>query len=115
MEAGRVEISDFVADTQDSVVWAGGVVSLPAKTLHVVLYADPKDFSLLDLAAPVEVKGPIVEPRVELGAIEGLGLFEPGGARDADCRAFRLAHAERAAFNRVARSRPGGPPPGEPW
>jgi hypothetical protein len=91
MDAGRVEISEFLADTQDSVVLAGGVVALPTETLHIVLYADPKDFSLLDLSAPVELKGPILRPRIEVGQVDDIGLLEPGDAQDVDCEALRLA------------------------
>jgi hypothetical protein len=49
------------------------------------LEARPKDFSLIDLAAPVIVKGPMDDPEISIGGLDPLPFFELGQASDLDC------------------------------
>jgi hypothetical protein len=82
---GRARITRAVADTSDSVVSARGVVDLASETLDLELRADAKDFSLVDVTAPVRVRGPVLKPRIAIGEIEGLPLFELGDAQAVSC------------------------------
>jgi AsmA family protein len=94
LDSGILQIEKIVADTKDSVVYGTGSISLKTETLDLRLEADAKDFSLIYLAAPAEIKGPLAEPEVGLGSIKGIGLFEAGDAKKVDCATFRLSKSK---------------------
>src|SRR5690606_23974937 len=59
---GKAGFSPFIMDTTDSVLYFRGGADLKAQTLDMLVEADAKDFSLLDVDAPVAVKGKIGKP-----------------------------------------------------
>jgi uncharacterized protein involved in outer membrane biogenesis len=85
VEGGRARLTRAVVDTRDSVITAAGTVDLADEALDLELRADAKDFSLVDATAPVHVRGAVLDPEIELGAIEGLPLFELGDAPSVRC------------------------------
>lgn len=95
--AGRAVVKDGVAqfdrvvvDTADSVLYARGGVNLLDQTVDLYITADPKDFSLIDLNAPVRVKGRLgdAETSIEPNKAD-IPFFEMGEAEDVDCAALR--------------------------
>lgn len=95
LKDGVFRLEELTVDTDDSVIRGSGQVALKSETLDLKLAADAKDSSILDLAAPVHVKGDINAPSISIGEIEGLGLFEAGNAKTVDCSAFRLGKGEK--------------------
>lgn len=95
--AGRAVVKDGVArfdrvvvDTTDSVLYARGGVNLLDQTVDLYITADAKDFSLIDLEAPVRVKGPLGDPETSIEPDKpDLPFFEMGEAQDVDCGALR--------------------------
>ncbi|WP_281683525.1 AsmA family protein [Thalassobaculum salexigens] len=95
--AGRAVVKDGVAqfdrvvvDTADSVLYARGGVNLLDQTVDLYITADAKDFSLIDLEAPVRVRGPLGSPETSIEPDKpDLPFFEMGEAQDVDCGALR--------------------------
>ena len=95
--AGRAVVKDGVAqfdrvvvDTADSVLYAHGGVNLLDQTVDLYITADAKDFSLIDLEAPVRVKGPLGDPETSIAPDKlDIPFFEMGEAEDVDCGALR--------------------------
>lgn len=87
---GVAQFDRVVVDTADSVLYARGGVSLLDQSIDLYLSADPKDFSLVDLDAPVRVWGPLGDPqtRIEPDGPD-IPLFEMGEAEDLDCASLR--------------------------
>jgi len=107
-KAGEVRPAPVIVSTADSTLWVDGAISLKDETLDLRTRVAPKDFSLVALRTPVQVKGPwqdvdvkVFQPRTWaklLGAaalatlhpLAGLvPLIDPGqheAAREADRR-----------------------------
>jgi uncharacterized protein involved in outer membrane biogenesis len=82
---GRAGFSPFIMDTTDSVLYFRGGADLKAQTFDMLVEADAKDFSLLDVNAPVAVQGKIGKPKISIGPIEGFPLIEAGDAENIAC------------------------------
>jgi uncharacterized protein involved in outer membrane biogenesis len=101
----------LVLDTQDTVVIGAGVIDLRNEALDLTLHPRPKDQSILAARAPLHVRGPLRDPRVQPDAASlaarGLGaaalalvnpllallpFIETGPGKDSDC-----AHMVNAA------------------
>ncbi len=82
---GKVKLEQAVIDTTDSLVVGKGVVDLGAETLDVQIEGHAKDFSLIDIAAPVRVHGSFIDPSVAIGGIDPLPFFEMGEEQAVDC------------------------------
>ncbi|WPZ36677.1 AsmA family protein [Thalassobaculum sp. OXR-137] len=95
--AGRAVVKDGVAqfdrvvvDTADSVLYARGGVNLLDQTVDLFITADAKDFSLIDMEAPVRVRGPLGDPETSISPDKpDIPFFEMGEAEDVDCGALR--------------------------
>mgnify|MGYP003668443394 CR=1 FL=1 len=85
---GAARIDRTVLDTADSTIFAGGVVRLDTETVELQVEARAKDFSLIDLDAPVSIKGPLAGPSVRIGGIDLLPFLEMGEQEDMDCSAL---------------------------
>jgi uncharacterized protein involved in outer membrane biogenesis len=90
--AGHIEFTNGVAkfdrlimDTTDSVLYIRGQSSLRKQTLTMDIFADAKDFSVLDLDAPVHLEGKIRKPSISIGKGVPIPLIEPGDAEDISC------------------------------
>ena len=90
--AGPINLTDGVArfdriimDTTDSVLYIRGESNLSKETLVMDIFADAKDFSVLDVDAPVHLEGKIRAPEISIGKGVPIPLIEPGDAKDVDC------------------------------
>jgi hypothetical protein len=72
-------------DTTDSVLYINGQSNLRKQTLKMDIFADAKDFSILDIDAPVHLEGKIRDPKISIGKGVPIPLIEPGDAKDVDC------------------------------
>lgn len=97
----------FVFDTTDTIITAGGNISLSDETLDLTLRPLPKDVSILVLRSPIHIRGTFKHPHVspDKGAVAAragssallalvnplaalIPLVETGPGEDADCRAL---------------------------
>jgi uncharacterized protein involved in outer membrane biogenesis len=126
VKQGLMASRALVMDTEDTVIYGNGQVSLASETIALTLYPYPKDMSILSLRSPLKVDGTFAAPRLgpDKGALVGraglalalaavnplLGLaatIETGPGRDADCGpALREAVSPYAAARVAAMSQP---------
>ncbi|MEO5691781.1 MAG: AsmA-like C-terminal region-containing protein, partial [Usitatibacter sp.] len=115
-KGGVFTATDFVLDTDDTVVNIEGSIDMGRETLDLEAYPQPKDHSLVALRTPLTMKGPLRNPKVRpkagplatrvvaalaLGAVAPplalLALLETGPGKDAPCaRLLRDAKAKGA-------------------
>lgn len=76
----------LVLDTSDSTVWVDGTLSLATEQLDLRAVVAPKDFSVLTLRSPLQIRGSFAHPTVtvdkgplglKLGSALLLGLINP--------------------------------------
>ncbi|MGH6913110.1 MAG: AsmA-like C-terminal region-containing protein, partial [Geminicoccales bacterium] len=87
-QKGTTQLRNVVIDTTDSVIAAQGQISLDKERLDLSLEARPKDFSLIDAAAPIRISGPFTDLAVEIGGVDPLPFFEMGETGNVDCEAL---------------------------
>ncbi len=92
---GKIDVSRAIIDTSDSILLAKGWVDLDSETLELQIEARPKDFSLIDLAAPVVISESIRDFSISIGGIDPLPFLELGQATDLNCA--RLLSGEISA------------------
>lgn len=85
---GTVKVDNAVVDTTDSLLVAAGEVNLGQETFDMQIEARAKDFSLIDVAAPVRVYGELESPSFSIGGLDPLPFFEMGDQEDVDCNAL---------------------------
>jgi uncharacterized protein involved in outer membrane biogenesis len=83
---GIAKFDRFIMDTTDSVLYFRGQSNLRKQTLTMDIFADAKDFSLLDMDAPVHVEGKIRQPGISIGEGVPIPIIEPGDAEDISCK-----------------------------
>ncbi|WP_119301213.1 AsmA family protein [Dongia deserti] len=90
--AGEIELTKgvarfdrFIMDTTDSVLYFRGQSNLRQQTIVMDIFADAKDFSILDMDAPVHLEGKIREPAISIGKGVPIPLIEPGDAENISC------------------------------
>ena len=59
-------------------VYFRGVANMKQQTMKIQVEADAKDFSLLDIDAPVEAEGKIRDPKISIGPGVPIPIIEPG-------------------------------------
>jgi AsmA family protein len=72
-------------DTTDSVLYFHGQSNLRSQNLKMDIFADPKDFSILEIHAPVHLEGKIRDPRISIGKGIPFPFIELGEAKDINC------------------------------
>jgi uncharacterized protein involved in outer membrane biogenesis len=82
---GDAKFERIIMDTTDSVLYFRGETNLRKQTIKMDIFADAKDFSLLDIDAPVHLEGKIREPKISIGKGVPIPLIEPGDAEDVSC------------------------------
>ncbi len=82
---GVAKFDRFIMDTTDSVLYFRGQSSLRQQTLVMDIFADAKDFSILDVDAPVHVEGKIRQPAISIGEGVPIPLIEAGDAENISC------------------------------
>jgi len=65
-EGGVLRPRVMVLDTEDSVVWVDGSISMATEALNLRVVVMPKDFSPLTLRSPLRVRGSFAKPAVSL-------------------------------------------------
>jgi hypothetical protein len=83
---GTATFDHTALDTEKSVIYVKGSTGLRTQAVDMKIIADAKDFSLLDIDAPVIVKGKLRQPAISIGEKVPIPLIEPGGAKDLDCQ-----------------------------
>ncbi len=82
---GDAKFDRLIMDTTDSVLYFRGQTNLRQQTLKMDIFADAKDFSILDIDAPVHLQGKIRDPEISIGKGVPIPLIEPGDAEDVSC------------------------------
>jgi uncharacterized protein involved in outer membrane biogenesis len=82
---GMVQLDRTLMDTRQSVLHFDGVVNLRSQAVKIAITADAKDFSLLNLHAPVLYSGKIREPHFSIDRLIPIPTPDFGGAKDVDC------------------------------
>jgi hypothetical protein len=85
LSKGVATFDRIIIDTTDSVLYIRGEASLRQQTLMMDIFADAKDFSILDMDAPVYLEGKIRAPEISIGEGVPIPLIEPGDAEDISC------------------------------
>jgi len=90
--AGHIDLSNgdakfdrLIMDTTDSVLYFRGQSNLRKQTMKMDIYADAKDFSILDIDAPVHLEGKIRDPKISIGKGVPIPFIELGDAKDIRC------------------------------
>ncbi|WP_082151427.1 AsmA family protein [Caenimonas sp. SL110] len=121
VKSGLMASRALVLDTEDTIIYGDGNVSLANETLDFTLHPYPKDMSILSLRSPLKVSGTFVAPRtsVDKGALAGragvalaLGAVNPllalaatvetGPGKDANCDAILREAASPYSAAKVA-------------
>ncbi|MBA4100543.1 MAG: hypothetical protein C0484_27695 [Rhodospirillum sp.] len=82
---GVAKFDRIIMDTTDSVLYIRGESNLRKELLKMDIFADAKDFSVLDVDAPVHLEGKIRAPEISIGKGVPIPIIEPGDAEDVDC------------------------------
>jgi uncharacterized protein involved in outer membrane biogenesis len=82
---GETTFAPFIMDTKNSVLFFRGVANLKSQTMKIQVDADGKDFSLLDIAAPVQAVGKIRDPEISIGPGVPIPFIDPGDATNVPC------------------------------
>ena len=82
---GIVTFEKALMDTRKSVLHLDGQVALTTQMVKSKITADPKQFDLLDLHAPVVIEGKIRSPMISIARSIPIPTPDLGGADDAPC------------------------------
>lgn len=83
---GRITIRRGTVFTDDSLLVTKGEVDLAAKTIDLLVEALERDFSLIDLTAPVSIRGPVDDPDIRIGGFDPFPFFSmPDEEAKVDC------------------------------
>lgn len=82
---GEAKFDRLIMDTTDSVLYFRGQSNLRQQTMKMDIYADAKDFSILDIDAPVHLEGKIRDPKISIGKGVPIPFIELGDAKDIRC------------------------------
>lgn len=85
LQNGNARLDRSFMDTQKSVLHFNGTVGLRSQAVKVVVTADAKDFTLLNLHAPVVMQGKIRSPHFSIDRLIPIPTPDFGGADDMDC------------------------------
>jgi AsmA family protein len=123
VQDGVMRSRSTLMDTKDTNIYVHGSINLRSEELDLKLQPLPKDFSLLSLRAPLNVKGRLKDPQIRpnkqallktglaaiLGALAGpaalIPLIETGPGENADCKEL-VAQVEQHAKTTAAAGRP---------
>jgi AsmA family protein len=82
---GIAEVTRLLIDTADAVVVGGGTIDLGTEQFEVVFDTRQKDFTLIEAPRTASIVGTFTDFEIEIGEIEGIDFFQPGGAEPLDC------------------------------
>ncbi|MEQ8707979.1 MAG: AsmA family protein [Rhodospirillales bacterium] len=96
-DAGVLSIRHGVISTDDSLIITEGNVDLFGRTMDLKIEAREKDFSLIDLTAPISVRGALQDPDITIGGFDFFPFFSmPQDKTKADCN-WLIEQARKAA------------------
>jgi AsmA family protein len=84
-QQGMVRLDRALLDTRRSVLHFDGTINLRSQAVKIAITADAKDFSLLNLHAPILYSGKIREPHFSIDRLIPIPTPDFGGAKDVDC------------------------------
>ena len=87
VDEGVARIERLLIDTRDSLVLGDGTVTLETEALDLAVRTRARDFSLIDVAAPIRIEGTLQDPSFAIGDVDisdTLDVFDE--ARQIDCR-----------------------------
>lgn len=82
LKSGQAKSQVILVDSDRALVGGEGTVNLPSRTLDLRLVPQPKDASLISLATPILINGPIEDPSVApdpLSVAKDVGTAVVGG------------------------------------
>ncbi len=85
LQGGAARFDKMLLDTRNSVLHIDGTADLAAQTVRIEVTADPKQFSLLTLHAPVLVQGKVRSPSVSIDRLIPIPGPTLAGAQDVAC------------------------------
>ena len=83
---GVVTFDKSLMDTRQSVLHFDGKAALLTQVVKSKITADPKQFDLLDLHAPVLIEGKLRKPAISIGRQIPIPTPDFGGAKDVACQ-----------------------------
>tara|TARA_R110002110_G_scaffold310301_1_gene523751 strand:- start:828 stop:2717 length:1890 start_codon:yes stop_codon:yes gene_type:complete len=99
-EDGVLSFKRGVISTSDSLLLTEGNVDIGARSLDIRLEARERDFSLIDLKAPVSIRGPLQDPDIRIGGIDPFPFFSlPDDEAQVNCD-WLIEEARKAAPGR---------------
>ena len=97
---GVLSFKRGVISTSDSLLLTEGSVDIGARSLDIRVEARERDFSLIDLKAPVSISGPLQDPDIRIGGIDPFPFFSlPDEEAQANCD-WLIEEARKAAPGR---------------
>jgi AsmA family protein len=86
---GTLTAKSLVLDTEPVLIAGEGFVKLDTENLDLILRGYPKNMRILQLRAPIAIRGTLKAPSVGIEAHDSkLVLIDPGKAKDADCESL---------------------------
>jgi AsmA family protein len=86
---GTLTAKSLVLDTEAVLIAGEGMVKLDTENLDLILRGYPKNMRILQLRAPIVIRGTLKAPTVGIEAHDSkLVLVDPGKAKDADCESL---------------------------
>jgi hypothetical protein len=83
---GTLTAKSLVLDTEPVLIAGEGFIKLDTETVDLILRGYPKDVRILQLRAPIAIRGTLKAPSIGIQAQDSkLVLVDPGHAKDADC------------------------------
>jgi uncharacterized protein involved in outer membrane biogenesis len=83
---GVLTIDRGAISTDDSLLVTRGEVDLKKQMMDIQVEAREKDFSLIDLTAPISIAGPLADPDISIGGIDPFPFFSmPDEDAQANC------------------------------
>jgi hypothetical protein len=83
---GKLTAKSLVLDTEPVLISGEGFVKLDTESLDLILRGFPKNMRILQLRAPITIRGTLKAPSIGIQAEDSkLVLMDPGHAKDADC------------------------------
>ena len=67
IENGTIDPETMVFVTPDMVLRGKGTIDHASETVNLTLVPRPKERHLLDVTVPIEARGPLADPKIDIG------------------------------------------------
>jgi uncharacterized protein involved in outer membrane biogenesis len=86
---GTLTAKNLLLDTEPVLIVGEGMVKLDTESLDLILRGYPKKMRILQLRAPISIRGTLKAPAIGIQSQDSkLLLVDPGHAKDADCESL---------------------------